>query len=343
MFFPLQFKAVLVPFVGRDKITKAISNMSDKDKSSEKKKKQKSSARIWIEYVPFVMLFKCIGIIPLKVAYFISRQLFKLFFVLDKRHRIRTIQHLLHAGVAKNHDEAVKLAKECYRQFSMLLVEIVKLRNGIDDNKVGIICNDEKTRNDFCTAGKKNPQVIVITAHYGNWELAATSWAHHFGNPMVSIMRPFDNPKIGEYILSSRESDVHESIPKSGGIRGVLKALKQGKTVAILADQHASSVEGVEATFFGHPCRAHSSPALLHLKTGIPLVPMLTRRKDDKLNFEFVIGPAIQYTPTGDKEKDIQAITQLYTTGLEKLIAEEPTQWMWTHRRWLDINRKKRS
>ncbi len=317
-------------------------NMSAQDKSSKRKKKQKSSARLWLEYIGFVVLFKCMGLIPLKVAYFISRQIFRLFFIIDKRHRIRTIQHLMHAGVAKNHDEAVKLAKDCYRNFSMLLVEIVKLRNGIDDSKVGVVGN-EQTIKDFCTIGKKNPQVIVITAHYGNWELAATTWAHHFGNPMVSIMRPFDNPKVGEYILNSRESDVHESIPKSGGIKGVLKALKQHKTVAILADQHAGSNEGVEATFFGHPCRAHTSPALLHLKTGVPLVPMLTRRKDNKLNFEFVIGEAIQYTPTGDKEKDIQTITQLYTTGLEKLIAEKPSQWMWTHRRWLDINRKKRS
>ncbi|MHB9138890.1 MAG: lysophospholipid acyltransferase family protein [Victivallaceae bacterium] len=116
--------------------------------------------------------------------------------------------------------------------------------------------------------------------------------------------------------------------------------MRGNKTIAILADQHASSNEGVETTFFGQPCRTHTSPSLLHLKTGIPIMPEITRRVDDKCNFEFIVADLIKYEPTGDKEKDIRTVTQMYTTALEKMIAQYPEQWMWVHRRWLNIHRR---
>ena len=56
-------------------------------------------------------------------------------------------------------------------------------------------------------------------------------------------------------------------------------------------------------------------------------------------SFELVLGPLIEYKPTGDKEHDIQTICQMCTTALEKMIAEQPEQWMWAHRRWTNINR----
>ena len=69
-------------------------------------------------------------------------------------------------------------------------------------------------------------------------------------------------------------------------------------------------------------------------------MPEVTRRLDNNFNFEFVLGDLIRYTPTGNKENDIKNVTQMYTTALEKLITEQPEQWMWVHRRWLNINRR---
>jgi len=62
----------------------------------------------------------------------------------------------------------------------------------------------------------------------------------------------------------------------------------------------------------------------------------------EEFKFEYVLGPVIRYQATDDKEKDLRILTQRYTTELEKLIREEPTQWMWVHRRWLDIDRNRK-
>ncbi len=293
---------------------------------------------IYLEYVPFFLLYKFMHMVSLKTAYRLSAFLIGLLFYVDIRHRRRTISHLLHAGVVPGRKEAWRLAKKTFLEFSKLLVEVVKMDQCYDLSKIRVV-GPEKTVDAVLSRKHPNRNVIIVTAHYGNWEVAGTAFSEYSGVRMLSIMRPFDNPLVGELILAHRRSKMHELVDKHGSIRPVLKALQQGRNVSILIDQHASHQEGVENRFFGHPCRTHMTPALLHLKTGIPILPEITRRAGDNFEFELVVGDLIEYRPTGDKENDVRAITQLCTTALERLIAEQPEQWMWAARRWLDIDR----
>ncbi len=293
---------------------------------------------IYLEYVPFFLLYKFMHMVSLKTAYQLSAFLIGLLFYVDIRHRRRTISHLLHAGVVPGRKEAWRLAKKTFLEFSKLLVEVVKMDQCYDLSKIRVV-GPEKTVDAVLSRKHPNRNVIIVTAHYGNWEVAGTAFSEYSGVRMLSIMRPFDNPLVGELILAHRRSKMHELVDKHGSIRPVLKALQQGRNVSILIDQHASHQEGVENRFFGHPCRTHMTPALLHLKTGIPILPEITRRAGDNFEFELVVGDLIEYRPTGDKENDVRAITQLCTTALERLIAEQPEQWMWAARRWLDIDR----
>ncbi len=299
---------------------------------------------LYLQYLPVAGLYHLVRMLPLKVAYAISGALFKLVFLLDRKHHNRTIQHLMHAGVAKNRAEAEVLGRKCYKHFSMLLIEIFKHDQLIKDDSVRIIGNAECARQ--CGAygdeGRIYKNIIIATAHYGNWEIAGGFWARHVHTPMLSVMRPFNNPYIGELILKSRRSPEHELVDKSGGFRAAFKALKQGKSLALLVDQHANHTEGVETMFFNQPCRTHASVALLHLKTGVPIIPEVTRRRNDNFEFEFVVGNPIIYSPTDNQEQDIKIITQMITSELERLISECPEQWLWAHRRWLNINRDRK-
>ena len=313
-----------------------------KEISKKRLRKQKSKILIRIEYILFMMLYHTVRAIPLKIAYGINKVLFRILYIFDYKHRNRSIQHIMHANIVDNKKDASKLAKDSFTSFSKLIVEIIKADQYYSLDKISLSGPKETLNRVFNPKGNNEP-VILVTAHYGNWEVAGTPIAEKAGIIMASIMRPFANPLIGELILKNRASDMHEMVNKSGGIRNILKAIKEKKIATFLVDQHASKGDGgVETIFFGQPCRTHTAPAVLHLKTGVPIMPQLTRRVDDNFNFEARVGDLIEYKPTGDKEKDIIAVTQMYTTALEKMIAEEPEQWMWTHRRWLNINRKQR-
>ncbi len=311
---------------------------SNKNVDRQKKRRSKNVVLIWLEFIPFWFLYQTIRIVPIKFAYKLIHLLSRLLLTVDFKHRNRTLDHIMHANVAANRKQALQIARQAFYSLGSLLVEIIKMDQFFKPERISIKSSPEGYDRTF---GEHKGNVIGVSAHYGNWELAGSFWATLSDIPVVSIMRPFSNPLIGKYILRGREASNHQSISKDGGIRGLMRALKEGKSIALLVDQHASTREGgIETIFFGQPCRTHSSPAILHLKTGIPILPQVTRRLDENGHFEFIMGDMIEYKPTGDKEKDIQTVTQMYTTALEKIIAADPTQWMWAHRRWLNLNRK---
>ncbi len=305
-----------------------------------KPKSEKSNFRINLEYYPFLLLYSIIHAMPLKLGYALSALLFRGLPLVDRRHWRRSVEHLMHAGIAGNEAEAKKIAHASNLEFSKLLVEIVKMDQLYRPEKIKLSGSQESIDALFHRDGTPGEQVIIITAHYGNWEVAGQAFSEQAHRPMASLMRPFGNPKIGAKILAHRAGSMHELVNKEDGIRPILRAAAKGKNLTMLIDQHAASSEGVVCEFFGHPARVHMTPALLHLKTKIRILPEVTRRVGDNFDFELVVGDLISYTPTGNKERDVQELTQLCISGLEKLLRDAPEQWLWAPRHWLDITRR---
>lgn len=263
---------------------------------------------------------------------------------MPSRHKKRVIQHLLHAGVAKDETQAAAIAKKTFSHFTKLAVEFFKLDQIVNPGNISdyvSFSGSEKSRELFFSPGKSKP-VIIVTAHLGNWELAGFIYTIFSGLPLLSVARTFNNPKIDAYIRRHRVAHNHSVCPKDGALKSLLGALKKGYSVSVVADQHASSTEGVETIFFGHPARTHASPALLHLRTGIPIMVGINTKENDEFKFNLILSDPICLTPTGDKESDLKQLAQRYTSEIERIVSMYPEQWLWAHRRWLDINRKGR-
>lgn len=303
--------------------------------------KRKSSFMINVEYAAFLAVVKLTRLLPLRAAYALSVFCSTAAFYLDRKHGPRAVRHVLHSGIRTNPKEAKQLALASFRHIGKVFVEIVKFDQivtkenffehvSIADNEWSKkLCSPETTR-----------QIIITTAHIGNWELAGGCHSYLTKIPMTSIMRPLGNPKIGAYFYRHRCGfGDHETISKEKGLRPLLLAHKAGRNITIVADQHASSHEGVDVVFFGHPVCAHATPALLHLKTGTPIAMPFLVRKDDDFHFEFYCPEPFVYKPTGDKVKDVETIVQAYTTMIENMVRLFPDQWLWAHRRWLDCGR----
>ena len=307
---------------------------------AEKKKRHKSIPETYLEFVPFYLIYLAVRRLSLRRAYALLGWVMRVVFFADRLHARRTVRHILHSGVATG-DEAVKLAKRAYCESGKLLVEMAKEDQLLRPESFRIEAPEATL--DYILPSRNSREfrgLIIVSAHCGNWEISGNAISRALGRNMTSLMRPFSNPLIGELFMRHRCSGTHQTFDKRTGIRPLLKALYRREIATVLIDQHAAAKDGVECEFFGHPARAHVSPALLHLRTGIPILPEVTvRLPGDDFRFQMTAGELIRYAPTGDKERDVAVVTQMCMSALEKLIRRTPEQWLWAPRHWLDIDR----
>ena len=310
------------------------------------KNKRKRPLILNIEYILFLAMAKIIDVSSLKFCYFVAKITGIIIYFLDIKHRKRTIRNILHAGMAENRSTAARLARKNFIHFGMIFAEIFKFRSIITPQNIGqhvsVSGSEKGIRYVFGDETSPSRQVIVVTAHFGNWEIAGPCFTSLSKRPMLSVMRKLDNYKIGRHLEKMREGFEHTVQDKKGALKLLLRAMKAGQNLCVVSDQHASTGEGSETVFFGHPARSHTSPGALYLRTGLPLVIVALVRKDENFNFEFIVEDVIEPPTTDDRENDIKNITQLYTSAIERMIRKYPEQWIWAHRRWLDLDRKKK-
>ena len=88
-----------------------------------------------------------------------------------------------------------------------------------------------------------------------------------------------------------------------------------------------------ESLFFNQPAQTTTIPAQLALKYDCKLVPIFLERKGN-ISFEMTIYEPYKIEKTGDAEKDTKNITLKINKIIEKMIINNPKQWLWSHNRW---------
>lgn len=88
--------------------------------------KHKHPLLVHAEYIAVVAAYAIIGIMPLRLAYSIAAFLATVAYFVDLKHRRRTIQHIMHAGVASTKADASRLARKVFVNLGKVAVEIVK-------------------------------------------------------------------------------------------------------------------------------------------------------------------------------------------------------------------------
>ena len=112
--------------------------------------------------------------------------------------------------------------------------------------------------------------VVFVSAHVGNWEIAAGTVAHR-GIPLTVVYTPNPSPVIRRRLHRYRERLRCRLTPKHSAARPLAKALSLRETVGLVVDPRAR--DGVLIPFFGHPTTMTTSPARLALKFGASIVP----------------------------------------------------------------------
>ena len=169
--------------------------------------------------------------------------------------------------------------------------------------------------------------VIILTAHYGNWELLGAALVAH-GLPLHVLVQPPSQDAFGRLFVEFRARVGVRTWPNTGkaSLRPALRALQANEGLGLLADQHGEAQEAL-VRFFGHTVSAPTGPIFLAQRTGAALLPVHLVRQPDGSHVG-VVEPAI--APVDD----VQATAQRMYDHYERWITEHPDHWLWAHDRW---------
>jgi KDO2-lipid IV(A) lauroyltransferase len=173
---------------------------------------------------------------------------------------------------------------------------------------------------------------ILFSAHVSSVALAAQALALAERGGTV-VVEPVEPPELLDLMLRARGSHGLDYKVLGPGLFGELTAtLRRNEIVFLVVDRDVGG-SGILLDFFGWPARLPTGPALLHRRTGAPLLPAyVSRRRDDRL--DGVVGPPIELTPTGSRREDMVKLTRLVTSRLEYHIDRYPEQWTVLQRVW---------
>jgi len=278
-----------------------------------------------------------VNLLPEGIAFWLGRQLGKVWYYLDFEHRKVAIQNLRTAfDREKSAYEIQVIARRTFQNLGMMAVEFFRIpRMDMETFKKRV--KMEGVAEALVLLEKKKGALLLIS-HFGNWELMGLM-SKVIGNPIVVIAKPMKkNQWVDQFITKIRNAAGLEVISTVNASRKVIKALSQNRVVGILIDQRAKRSEGIWADFFGKKAPTTPGLAVLAMKTGAPVVPVFMVRNGFGKH-RLIIQKPLELVHTGDIKKDVETNTQLFNHTLESMIRQYPDQWFWVHRRW---ERKKR-
>jgi KDO2-lipid IV(A) lauroyltransferase len=292
---------------------------------------QRGYVRSYVEYGIALGILKALGALPRKLALQAGYALGAV------AHRV--LPHLRrHAEVNLRiafpdmpEAERERIKRNVFRNLGRLLGEVTQFPKLNRENIQQVVAYEGLEH--YVNALNSGHGVILLTGHIGAWELSV--FAHSLnGYPMSFLKRNVDNPLVERLGESYRMRFGNRSIDKKGSVREIIKTLKTGGVVGILADLNTARDEGVFCDFFGTPACTTAGVATLALRTGALVVPGYLLWDEKAHIHRLCFEPPIETIDTGNQKEDVQTNTARYTKVLENVIRRHPDQWLWIHRRW---------
>ncbi len=269
-------------------------------------------------------------LLPLGVALELGGIIGGLAFLVLSKYRNIAIENLTAAfSGEKTRTEIRRIARRVFENLAKNAVELVSLP------KIGKANIDSFARivnSDILKAAyAKGRGIVLITGHFGNWELLAATLRLK-GYPGAALGRRIYFERYDRYLNSLRQAHDVRVIYRDESPKKILRVLRDNGILGVLADQDVESVDGVFVNFFGRPAYTPAGPVVLAKASGAVLIPAFDIREGPR--HRLIIEEPIELIDTADKEKDLLVNTQRWSDVIESYIKRYPDHWVWMHRRW---------
>lgn len=297
-----------------------------------KRSKKRNPALDYLVYLVVRSLVCVIQAVPLACGYLAAAALARVAYRVDRRHRQVALDNLRHAfGERYTERQRRAMVRGVYEHFLKVIVEIAFIPRRLHRTNWNRFVTMEGAE-PVVRAIMGDRPVMVLTAHFGNWEMAGYLLAA-IGLKSFAIARDLDNPYLDRFVRRFREWSGQTILSKNGDIDKIQRVLAERGILITVGDQSAGP-RGYFVDFFGRPASTHKSIALLSLRYDAPIVVGYGYR--DGAGFHFRVGCRRILDPRdyeGNRDA-ARAITADFTRLLEETIRAAPSQYLWLHNRW---------
>ena len=278
-------------------------------------------------YVVYGFLW-LVSILPLRVLYFFADCIYGLVFYIIKYRKGVVLNNLAIAFPEKTEKERKQIAKKFYHNFLDAFIESIKF---ITISKRQIL---KRSTCDFETINKlsvKGYNVHIMAGHQFNWEFGNALAAMTLTVPFVGIYMPISNKvldrifynfreRYGTILISATEFKNNANHP----------SFSKQYTFGLAADQNPGDPSnGYWMNFFGKPVPFVTGPGKGAVKNNTAVVIVgfhKIKRGYYHFSTKLLTENGSLFSP--------EALTVMYKNALEEIIRKDPSNYLWSHRRW---------
>ena len=236
-------------------------------------------------------------------------------------------ENLIRAFPKIDHKERERIISDMWFNYGTIFAEYLFMKNfrfSRNDKENIIIENQEELE----TIKNNKEPVIFLSGHFNNFELMAMH-IEKSGIDLTTIYRPLNNIFLNPLMERIRKKYICKKQIKKGisGTKELVRNFKGGSSIALMIDQRVS--QGIKVNFFNEKAYTTTIPAQFVKKYNAKVVPIyIQKTKNNK--FKLTIFKSVKF----NDEDSIESITTYLNKVLEKMIIQNPSQWIWTHNRW---------
>lgn len=271
----------------------------------------------------------CAVALPRKIALSFGAFLGSVAYQFSVEHRAIAAKHVNLSLELKDETSAEQVVRRCFQNLGKNFIEFIRFPHTSSEKIREIVTFEGKAHIDGALA--QGNGAIILTGHFGNWELLAANLVVQVA-PLTPIARRLRSRRLDALVRRWREAAGYSTIDRDNAARDILRCLKRNELIGVLADVD-TSVDGVFVDFFGRPAYTPYSPVAIALKTGAPVLPTFIIRQPDD-SHRVIVEPPLKLKTTGDRAQDFRINTQKFTEIIESYVRSYPEQWIWMHERW---------
>jgi len=271
-------------------------------------------------YLTFIKLIKGFGV---RSAY-IFLAFVTVYFVFFAPKATRSVWMYSRKILHKNRISSFFFLYRNYYSFGRALIDKVAVNQG----KYGEYTFEFSEPENVTSILDSNQGVVIIGAHFGNWEVGAPFF-DKYGKKMSVVMMDREYQGIKRILETQKSVDTFSVIPIKGNdfdyLYKIRDALDRGEYISIQGDRLSRSEKHRDIEFLGKSAAFPLGPFVLATRMNAPVVFYFAVHTGYKrYRFDFVLSDYMR-SETNKKKED--ELIREYVSVLEKKVTEFPEQW----------------